>query len=54
MIVEQTLEFEPEKLPFSVNEVENFIKKNGIEPIRWAITRKSGSKFLINVSGIKH
>jgi len=53
MIVEKTFEFCPEKIPFTYNEVESFIKKMGLKPVRWAINERKGDKFILSVSGIE-
>lgn len=53
MIIEETLEFKPKNLPFKVEEVENFIKSKGIDPIRWSIGSVKNDIFIISVSGIK-
>jgi hypothetical protein len=39
------------KFPFTVEEIENEIKKNGINPLRWAIVNANGDKLTISVSG---
>lgn len=54
MIIEQTLIYKPKKLPFETGEIENFILSEGINPIRWSISKKEGDNFYIQVSGIKN
>lgn len=54
MIVEETLIYKPNKLPFKTGEIENFILSEGINPIRWSINKKEGDNFYIQVSGIKN
>lgn len=54
MIVEETLIYKPNKLPFKTGEIENFILSKGINPIRWSINKKEGDSFYIQVSGIKN
>ena len=52
MIVEKTLEFSHSG-KLKVSDIENFIKSQGIEPIRYSIIKKIGDKFIISVSGVE-
>lgn len=54
MIIEQTLIYKPKKLPFETGEIENFILSEGINLIRWSISKKEGDSFYIQVSGVKN
>ena len=50
-IISKTIEIICEKLPPSVDFIENEIKKQNIDPIRWAIINIEGDKLTLSVSG---
>ena len=50
-IISKTITIKTEKLPPSVNFIENEIKKRGLEPVRWAIVEIEKNILTLSVSG---
>ena len=50
MIIEKTFNNEPLRVSY----IEEFIKSQGIEPVRYAITGLKEGFYILNVSGIEY
>ena len=49
-IISKTIKIKSDKMPPKVDFIENEIKKQGYEPIRWAIVDVVDNKLIINLS----
>ena len=52
-IISKTIKIKVDKLPPSVNFVENEIKKAGLKPLRWAIVDVNSKELTLSVSALK-
>ena len=52
-IISKTIEIICKNLPPSVDFIEEEIKKQGIDPIRWAIINVQNDKLTLSISGQK-
>lgn len=50
-IISETIKITLDELPPKTAIIEEEIKKQGIEPIRWAIVEVNGNELTLNVSG---
>jgi len=53
MIISKTIKIKSEKLPPDVDFIISEIKKQGLDPVRFAIVEVEGNKLTISVSGIE-
>lgn len=51
-IVDTILKIKTDKLPPEVDFIENKIKENSIEPLRWAIVDVKKDELILSVAGI--
>ena len=52
-IISKTIKIISDKMPPSVEFIENEIKKAGLEPIRWAIVDIKNKELTLSVSALK-
>lgn len=52
-VISKTIKITADKLPPSVDFIENEIKKEGLEPIRWAIVDIKNKELTLSVSALK-
>ena len=52
-VISKTIKIAVDKLPPSVEFIENEIKKTGLDPLRWAITDVNKKELTLSVSALK-
>lgn len=50
-VISKTIKIKSDKMPPNIDFIEQSIKKEGIEPVRWAIVKIEDDVLTLNVSG---